>query len=128
MCVEMSLSQLDCLAEHHAKRHSSNGKFVGHSECLANVVAVLYESLSGKGGVEGFQELLALEAAVDDDSLCSTCLCHLHALADGVDESLLAERFHDARHADDADAALNAKTRIEGSSGYLCAAWNADGY
>ena len=53
--VELTFSQFDSLAQHHAQRDVRELQLVGHPERLADVVAVFHEGLAvaGRGRVHG---------------------------------------------------------------------------
>ena len=99
--VQMSLSQLDRLAQHDSQRDVCKVQLVGHCQRLTDVVAIFHESLSWQPGVATAHIALALGAAVDDNPLRATGPGHLHTLADALYESLFREGLDDARDADD---------------------------
>ena len=100
---------------------------MSYLQCLANVVAILHESLLRKGRIEALDEALALASAIDDNALCARGLRHCHTFADAVNKGLFTERLDNARNANDRDASLNTQSGIEGALGYRCTIGHGDG-
>jgi len=125
--VKVASGEFDGLAKHDAKGDVGYIQFIGDGQGLTDIVAVFHKSLLRQVGVKRFYKALTLAAAVDDHAVAARCLGHLHALADARHKRLLAERLDDARNADDADAALNAQSRVESAARDFGPLRHADG-
>ena len=125
--VEVARSEFYCLAQHHAHGDIFDIEFISDGQGLADVIAIFHKGLLWQVGVLSFYKALALAATVDDHAVAARCLGDLHALADARHKRLLAKGLDDARHADNADTALNAQSWVEGAACNLGTSWHADG-
>lgn len=94
--VEMSFCQLHCLSQHDAEGDARDVEFVSDLQGGSDGIAVFHERLLRQVGVALLEEALTLHAAVENDAVGATCFCHLHALADALNESLFTKGLHDA--------------------------------
>ena len=94
--VEMPSGELDRLAQHHAEGDFLNTKFIGYLERLTDIIAIFHKRLSWQVRIERLDESLALGSTIDDHTIRSAGLSYRQTFLDGVDKSLLRERFHNA--------------------------------
>ena len=92
----MACCQFDGLAKHHTQGDIPETEFVGHLQCLTDIVAVFHEGLSRQVWIESLHKALTLATTVDHHTVRAAGLGYRHTFADAVYEGFFGEWLHDA--------------------------------
>lgn len=65
----MTSRQFDCFSKHHAQGDVSEMQLIGYFQCIADIVAVFNEGLTGKVWIYFLDEALALATTIDHHTL-----------------------------------------------------------
>ena len=92
----MTCSQFDGFAQHHTKGDILETEFVGHLQCLTDIVAVFHKCLSRQVWIESLDKAFTLATTIDHHTVHPAGLGYRHTFTDAVDEGFFRERLHDA--------------------------------